>query len=294
MDAVVTYLDRVAPAAGAQARQRYACFDHVRGEGPDYGHAVALDLMVPCEDEVVAQLLDLRTRSGELLRADGLAERDEYFFAEVNARVVCDAERYYRAMYRGRVASWNLRDRHMASTAEALLGHLSNPDRQSKLVIWAHNSHVGDARATELGVRGELTLGQLLRDRWRDEAVLIGFTTESGTVTAASEWGGPAECMRVRPAPPGSWEATFHQVPHDGFLLRTADRPGWQETVRMERAIGVIYRPRTERESHWFHARLAKQFDAVIHLDTTTAVEPLERTSLWDRGEAPETYPSGL
>lgn len=294
MEAVVDYLQAVDPPAAAQARMRYGCFDHVRAEGPEYGHAVALDLMVPCEDEVVAQLIDLRHRSAALLARDGWAARDEFFFAERNAQLVHDAERYYRAMYRGRISSWNLRDHHMADTVEALVSHLSNRDGPAKVVVWAHNSHVGDARATELGSHGELTLGQLIRRRWGDEALLVGFTTDAGTVTAASEWGGPAERKRVRPAMAGSWEAAFREVPRDRFLLPMVTQPPWRDAVLLERAIGVIYRPDTERVSHWFHARLAQQFDAVVHMDRTTAVEPLERTSLWDSGEAPETYPTGL
>ena len=210
MEAVVDYLQAVDPAAAAQARMRYGCFDHVRAEGPEYGHAVALDLMVPCENEVVAQLIDLRHRSADLLARDGWAARDEFFFAERNAQLVHDAERYYRAMYRGRISSWNLRDHHMADTVEALVGHLSGRDGPAKVVVWAHNSHVGDARATELGSHGELTLGQLVRRRWPDESFLVGFTTDTGTVTAASEWGGPAERKRVRPAMAGSWESAFH------------------------------------------------------------------------------------
>jgi len=294
MEAVVEYLQGVDPEAAAQARLRYGCFDHVRAEGPEYGHAVALDLMVPCEDEVVAQLIDLRHRSQELLGLDGWAARDEFFVAERNAQLVHDAERYYRAMYRGRISSWNLRDHHMADTVDALQRHLSIRDGEAKIVVWAHNSHVGDATATELGAHGELTLGQLVRRRWAEQALLVGLTTDTGTVTAASEWGGPAERKRVRPAMAGSWESTFHQVPHDRFLLPLVDRPEWHDAVLLERAIGVIYRPETERVSHWFHARLAQQFDAVVHLDRTTAVEPLERTVVWDSGEAPETYPSGL
>jgi erythromycin esterase-like protein len=294
MAAVVDYLQGVDPAAAAQARMRYGCFDHVSAEGPEYGHAVSLDLMVPCENEVVAQLIDLRHRSADLLARDGWAARDEFFFAERNAQLVHDAERYYRAMYRGRISSWNLRDHHMADTVDALVTHLSGRDGPAKVVVWAHNSHVGDARATELGSHGELTLGQLVRNRWPDDSMLVGFTTDTGTVTAASEWGGPAERKRVRPAMAGSWESAFHAAPRERFLLPLVEPPPWIEAVRLERAIGVIYRPDTERASHWFHARMAQQFDAVVHLDRTSAVEPLERTSLWDRGEAPETYPTGL
>ena len=162
-------------------------------------------------------------------------------------------------------------------------------------MVWEHNSHIGDARATEMGLRGELNLGQLVRTAAPDDSLLVGFTTSHGTVTAASDWGGPAERKQVRPAMPGSFEDLFHEHGPAQFLLPLVgvdERIG--ATSLLERAIGVIYRPHTERASHWFHARMPQQFDAVVHLDHTTAVEPLERTSLWDRGEPPETYPTGL
>ncbi len=295
MNAVVDYLESVDPAAAEEARERYSCFDHVRGEGPEYGHAVALDVMVPCEDEVVAQLVDLRRRSAELLARDGLAAEDEYFFAEQNARLVHDAEQYYRSMYQGRVRSWNLRDQHMAGTLAALSEHLERTTGRGRVVVWEHNSHIGDARATEMGLRGELNLGQLVRTAAPDDSLLVGFTTSHGTVTAASDWGGPAERKQVRPAMPGSFEDLFHEHGPAQFVLPLVgvdERIG--ATSLLERAIGVIYRPHTERASHWFHARMPQQFDAVVHLDHTTAVEPLEPTSLWDRGEPPETYPTGL
>ena len=295
MDAVVDYLESIDPVAAAEARERYSCFDHVRGEGPEYGHAVALDVMVPCEDEVVAQLIDLRRRAGELLAHDGRGAEDEFFFAEQNARLVHDAEQYYRAMYRGQVHSWNLRDRHMAGTLAALADHLDRTTGGARVVVWEHNSHIGDARATEMGLRGELNLGQLVRTAAPDDSLLVGFTTSHGTVTAASDWGGPAERKQVRQAMPGSFEDLFHEHGAAQFLLPLVgvdQRIG--ATSLLERAIGVIYRPHTERASHWFHARMPQQFDAVVHLDHTTAVEPLERSSRWDDGEPPETYPSGL
>jgi erythromycin esterase-like protein len=295
MEAVVTYLDVVDPVAAVSARERYSCFDHVRGEGPEYGHAVSLDVVVPCEDEVVAELVDLRNRATQLLSRDGWVAEDEFFFAEQNARLVRNAERYYRAMYRGRVASWNLRDRHMGETLASLVTHLDRQLGRAKIVVWEHNSHVGDARATELGAGGELNVGQLVRAAWPEQSVLVGFTTYHGEVTAATNWGGPAERKRVRPALPGSYEALFHDGNARKLLLPLSDgRSRTLEKPRLERAIGVVYRPETERASHWFHARLRPQFDAVIHLDRTSAAEPLERTSLWDAGEPPETYPSGL
>jgi erythromycin esterase-like protein len=162
-------------------------------------------------------------------------------------------------------------------------------------VVWAHNSHTGDARSTELGDLGELTLGQLVRTTWPDDSLLVGFTTSHGEVTAASQWGGPAERKRVRQALPGSFEDLFHRAAPERFLLPLGGRTALAERgPLLERAIGVVYRPDTERTSHWFRARLATQFDAVVHLDRTTAVEPLDRTSTWDAGEPPETYPTGL
>ncbi|MGZ4369724.1 MAG: erythromycin esterase family protein, partial [Gaiellaceae bacterium] len=205
-----------------------------------------------------------------------------------NARLVVDAEEYYRAVFRGGVESWNLRDRHMAETLDALVAHLARVDsRETKAAVWAHNSHIGDARATQLGQAGELNIGQLVRQRHGTEAFLVGFTSYTGTVTAASDWGGPAERKRVRRALPGSWEELFHLSETPRFLLLPADLRG----IRRQRAIGVIYRPQTERISHYFDARLADQFDAVIHIDETSAVEPLERTSEWEAGDLPETYP---
>lgn len=296
MEAVVQYLDRVDPTEAQRARERYACFDFIGGEGQEYGYALAFSGAMPCENEVVAQLIDLRHKAEAYLRRDGWIAEDEYFFAEQNARVVRNAEEYYQQMYRAEVSSWNLRDRHMAGTLDALLEHLDDQVPRAKIVVWEHNSHVGDARATEMSARGELNVGQLARQRYGGDTRLVGFTTYDGTVTAASDWGGPAERKTVRPALPGSHEALFHEVGSPAFWVDTA-RPALRDLLtvpRLERAIGVIYRPQTERGSHYFHASLASQFDAVIHLDATRAVEPLERTAMWDRGEPPETFPSGI
>jgi len=184
----------------------------------------------------------------------------------------------------------------MAETLEALLGHLDRQRGGSKIVVWEHNSHIGDARATAMGAGGEWNVGQLSREQWGDDAVLIGFSTYEGTVTAASDWDGPATRKWVRPALAGSWENMFHQVGEPGFLLPLRGQPAQEalDEMKLERAIGVIYRPETERVSHYFEAHLPTQFDAVVHLDQTTAVEPLDRTAGWDTGEPPETYPTGL
>jgi len=220
-----------------------------------------------------------------------------FFYAEQNARLVKNAEQYYRTMFRGRVSSWNLRDAHMAETLDSLVEHFARQGQRPKVVLWAHNSHLGDARATQMGRQGEWNVGQLVREKHGREAVLIGFTTYTGTVTAASNWGGPAERKRVRPAMPGSCEWLFHELRIPSFLL-TLPRgapasKGLSETM-WERAIGVIYLPESEFASHYFHARLSDQFDAVIHVDQTRAVEPLETTSEWGIGEPAETFPSGV
>ena len=286
MEAVVSYLDEVDPEAAARARERYACFDQFGRDPQIYAYEAGIGGAEPCEMQAVAQLIELRNVAAE--QAVHLDE-DQHFFAEQNARVVVNAEEYYRAMFRGGVQSWNLRDRHMAETLEALVGHLEWAQGEARTVVWAHNSHLGDARATELGQAGELNLGQLLRERFGIEALLVGFSTYSGDVTAASDWGGPAERKRVRPALRGSWEELFHEIGAD-VLVGT----GGFEGRRLQRAIGVVYSPVTERTSHYFHARLAAQFDALLHIDETSAVEPLEITSEWETGEVAETYPWGV
>ncbi len=205
-----------------------------------------------------------------------------------------DAEEYYQQMYRAEVSSWNLRDRHMAATLDALVEHLDRQHRHNKVVVWEHNSHIGDARATSMATNGELNVGQLARQRYRDDVFLIGFSTYDGQVTAASTWGGPAQRKRVRPALPESHEALFHSLDVPRFWLPTAD-PATHDALavpRLQRAIGVIYRPETERQSHYVTARLADQFDAVIHLDHTQAVTPLEPTSA-GTGRAARDLPDG-
>jgi erythromycin esterase-like protein len=296
MEAVVEYLDHIDPDEAVRARERYSCFDQVGGEGQAYGYGLATARTIPCENEVVTQLLELRRRAEGYLRRDGWIADDEFFFAEQNARLVRNAEEYYQQMYRAEVSSWNLRDRHMAETLDALVEHLDGQVPRAKIVVWEHNSHVGDARATEMGARGELNVGQLARQRFGRECVLVGLTTFDGTVTAATDWGGPAERKRVRPARADSHEAFLHDSELSRFWLDTSTTAVHDlfAVARIERAIGVIYRPETERQSHYFDARLADQFDVVLHLDHTRALEPLERTSLWDQGEPPETFPSGI
>ena len=300
IDAVLTYLRKVDPPAADRARYRYSCFEHFGEDSQAYGYAATFGLSRPCEDDVVAQLLDLRRRAADYMARDGHVAADEYFFAEQNARLVRNAEEYYRAMFGARVESWNLRDTHMMETLEALLAHVAQGTGEARAVVWAHNSHLGDARATEMGETGELSLGQLVREAYGERSRLIGFTTHAGTVTAASNWDEPAQRQRVRPSLAGSYERLFHDVGVPQFLLRFDDRETSDALMapRLERAIGVIYRPDAERVSHYFRARLPKQFDAVMHIDETHALEPLEKWPAAADAEAaadlPETFPSGV
>jgi erythromycin esterase-like protein len=294
MRKVLDFLDKVDPQAAQRARYRYACFEHFGEDTQAYGYCTSFGLSKSCEDEVVSQWLEMRRRAADLAQRDGRVARDAFFFAEQNARLVKNAEQYYRAMFHERVSSWNLRDSHMAETLDALVHHLGS---HAKIVVWAHNSHLGDARATEMGQRGELNLGQLVRQRYGSEVKLIGFTTHSGTVTAASGWDSPAERKYVRPALIGSYEALFHAAHIPNFLLPLGKKDATTLALHeplLERAIGVIYLPRSERASHYFYAQLPQQFDAVLHYDETRAVEPLERTARWETGEVPETFPSML
>jgi len=293
---VLAYLDKVDPEASMRARQRYACFDNYGEDAEAYGFATGLHLGHSCEKELVSQLVDLRRKAGEYALKDGRLAEDEFFYAEQNARLVRDAEQYYRTMYRGTVSSWNLRDLHMVETLESLAGFLGGEGSPAKVVVWAHNSHLGDARATQMGTQGETNLGQHMRQRHSGQTVVVGCTTYEGTVTAASNWDGPVERKPVRAALPASYEALFHEAGLDRslLLLRGDRRVAGLGQPRLERAIGVIYRPETERTSHYFHSSLAVQFDAVLHFDRTRAVEPLESTALWQKTEVPETVPSGL
>ena len=296
IEAVLDYLRKVDPEAAKRAREHYSCFEHFGKEIQTYGYAAGFGLTPTCEDAVVQELVALRRKAMEYLQRDGQVAADAYFCAEQNARVVQNAEEYYRSMFRREISSWNLRDTHMMESLISLADHLGKQEAPAKIVVWAHNSHLGDARATQMSERGEFNLGQLVRQRFRKEAVLIGFTTYEGTVTAASDWDAPAERKNVRPGHRESYEALFHDVDLPRFFLdlRRNDISTALRTKRLERAIGVIYRPETEMISHYFNARLSDQFDAVLHFDHTRAVEPLERTAEWELGEVEETFPSGL
>lgn len=289
MEAVVRYLDKVDPEAARRARYRYSCFEDYGEDPQSYGYAASFGMSRTCEDAVVEQLRDLQRAAEDYLRRDGFVAEDELFFAQQNARLARNAEEYYRSMFSGRDISWNLRDRHMAETLGSLSKHLSRRDREARIVVWEHNSHIGDARATEMSRRGKLNVGELARRAYGHDAVLVGFTTYAGTVSAASRWDQPVERKRVRPGIAGSVEEMFHATDDPAFLLPLRAASDAAVTLKrpvLERAIGVIYRPETERLSHYFFA--------VIHFDQTQAVEPLDLTPTWEEGEAPETFPTGL
>ena len=299
MEAVVRYLSQVDPEAARRARARYACFDHLAEDPQRYGYTASFGMRKDCEEEVIRQLIELTADADRFAPPADSANADELFFAQQNARVAQNAEAYYRAMFQGRNESWNLRDRHMAETLEALRAHLTDKKgRRPKIVVWAHNSHLGDARATEMGEHGQLNLGQLVRERYgTKESFLLGFTTHTGTVTAASDWDAPAETKAVRPSHPDSYERVFHDCELGSFIVPLRDNPRLNahlDEQRLERAIGVVYLPESERVSHYFHASLSRQFDAVIHIDETNAVRPLEKSVAHHDGDAPETYPSGI
>lgn len=287
IEAVLNYLDDVDPEAGRVARERYGCLTPWESDPAAYGRMALTGRYRACEGDVAAMLADMLRRRAEYSASDGGRFAD----AVHNARVVASAERYYRTMYYGAAESWNLRDRHMFETLSELL-RARGPD--SKAVVWAHNSHIGDARATEMSSRGELNIGQLCREEYGEQAFLIGFGTDRGTVAAADEWNGPMKVKEVRPAHGRSYERVCHDSGTPAFLLPLR---GDAEVVqrltvpRLERAIGVIYRPENELASHYFQAVLPRQFDEYCWFDRTSAVRPLDTERM--RG-MPDTYPFGL
>ena len=297
MEAVLAYFERTDPDAARLARERYGCFDRFGDRGQNYGLMAGLGNTASCQQAVVDMLLEMRRAAGEAWRSGNAANEEDAFNAEQNARLVKNAEAYYRSMYLSDVSSWNLRDRHMVETLGEVERHLWRGSERPKIVVWAHNSHLGDARATEMGEeRGELNVGQLVRERQGRDAVLVGFTTHTGTVMAASDWGAPAERKQVVPSRPDSYEWLMHETGLERFMLPLRGEGSHFFALReqrLERAIGVIYRPETERQSHYFFARLPVQFDALLHIDRTHAVEPLDRGAATDSAGVPETYPSG-
>jgi protein-L-isoaspartate(D-aspartate) O-methyltransferase len=285
---VLAYLGRVDPEAAKVARQRYACLTPWQHEPSTYGRAVLTAGYRKCEEDIVRQCREMLEKEFEYAERDG----DEFLDAAQNARLVASAERYYRIMYYGGAASWNLRDRHMFETLEHLLDW-QGPE--AKAVVWAHNSHIGDARATGMGwSRGEFNIGQLARERFGADCALIGMGTDSGTVACASDWDEPMEIKPVRPSQEGSVEGLCHDSHVPRFLLdfgRARPLAKRLEDERLERFIGVIYRPDTELASHYVEVSLSRQFDAYLWFDRTEAVE---ETGPEQHQGVPDTYPFGV
>ena len=287
--AVLSYLDQVEPDAAKIARQRYGCLTPWQGDPAAYGHAALTGTYHNCEQQVVRALRELLEKRVAYAARDG----ERFFDAVQNARLVANAERYYRVMYYGSRASWNLRDEHMFTTLKNLLTFYGTG---SKAIVWAHNSHVGDSAATEMASRGEHNIGHLCRQEFGGDAYLVGFGTNSGTVAAASDWDGPMEIKIVQPALPKSYERIFHASGQARFTLGMRGRADLRDAQslgkpQLERAIGVIYRPETERASHYFQAVLPRQFDEYIWFDETRAVTPFDTAEL---AGLPDTFPFGV
>jgi len=285
--AVLKYLDEVDPATARAARERYGCLTPWQSDPATYGHAALTGAYPTCESEVAVVLLDLMHKRRAYVERDG----ERFMDAVQNARLIANAEQYYRIMYYGSRASWNLRDSHMFETLKTLLAFYGS---KSKAIVWAHNSHIGDASATEMFSRGEYNLGHLCRKEFGILAYTIGFGTNAGTVAAASNWDKPMEIKRVVPAVAESYERIFHESGVPNFCLDLSQALNGSEGLRkprLERAIGVIYRPETELASHYFQAVLPKQFDEYVWFDETKAITPFETKTL---EEMPDTYPFGL
>ena len=288
--AVIDYLDDRDPEAARVARERYGCLQPWSRNPAAYGRMAITEGYGRCETGVVQMLRDLQKSRLDHIAADG----DEWLDAAANARLVKNAEQYYRVMYYGSAESWNLRDTHMFETLCQLL-EAKGPD--SKAIVWAHNSHIGNAAHTEMGqMREELNIGQLVKERFREQSRLIGFGTHTGTVAAADDWDEPMEIKKVRPSLPDSYERVCHDSGVPRFLLDLREGADHRlldalREPRLERFIGVIYRPDTERWSHYSEAELPRQFDAWVWFDETEAVAPLPGEP---RPGEDETYPFGL
>lgn len=293
IDTVINILDSIDPKAAEEARSHYSCFDQFGGDIELYGQAVLYKIIDSCSEQVVEQLQLLLIQDRELIKENKLS-LDQAFDLEQNARVIKNGEDYYRSLFISGKNTWNLRDSHMFEMLNFIIESYKKKNINTpKIIIWAHNTHVGDASATEFTQRGEFNIGQLIREKFGAKSVSIGFMTYTGTVSAASNWHSPVERKFVRNSLMGSFEFLFHEIKINQFLLGLKNKK-LILPVLLERAIGVVYKPETERSSHYFYANLQKQFDFIIYIDKTTALEPLDKNRIWIAGEFPETYPFGL
>ncbi|APC92057.1 MULTISPECIES: erythromycin esterase family protein [Francisella] len=279
--AVINYLEQHDPEAAKKAAKRYACFDHAHIDPQLYGYAVEKKLKKSCSADVTTQLIEAYYLAYQKLNIENdLDSKEQQFYMTQNARVVKNAENYYRAMFEANQNTWNIRDQHMADTLQNIMSHLETlTNKPAKVIVWAHNSHIGDARATEMSERQEVNLGQLVRERFNTTSFSLGFSTAVGVVTAASKWGGKAEYKLINSPLKGSYEWLFHQLNEKNFLVNLREKNYVTELLKLshlQRAIGVIYSPETERMSHYYFSHLSYQFDALIHFDQTQGLTPLK------------------
>jgi len=294
---VIDYLQEHDPEAAREAIQRYACFDHMGLDPQRYNYLIKNRLKKPCVKEVMLQFLETQRLIYQNLASD-LDEIDLQFYALQNARIVRNAENYYHSLFEPHYVTWNIRDQHMVDTLQNIMSHLESITHvPAKVIIWAHNTHIGDARATEMSDRQEINLGQLVRERFNTSSFLLGFSTSEGTVTAASEWGGSIYHKKIQLPIHGSYEWFFHKLKEKNFILNLRENTPLMHLLKspqLQRAIGVIYHPETERISHYFFSHLPNQFDALVHFDKTQALIPLDKKWELQEAELPDTYPEGF
>ncbi len=293
VDVIISYLEKVDAKAADEAKYYYSCFEQFRRDPQAYGYYVFSQLSESCQNEVIQELKNLENLQWKLIKEKKISQDDSFYLMQ-NAKVVKNSEIYYRSLYINEVNNWNLRDSHMMETLEEIIKYYNKKGiKKPKIIVWAHNSHIGNSAFTQMSLQEEFNIGQLVKEKFNNNSFSLGFTTYNGTVSAASNWDNPVERKIIRNALPESYEFLFHQIGIANFLLILNEKNLIPKNL-LERAIGVVYMPQTERMSHYFYADLENQFDAVIHCDKTTALEPLEKTSKWIDGEVPETYPSGL
>lgn len=298
MQAIIEYLQKYDPSQAKKAISRFNCFDHAAIDPQLYGYLVNKQVKHNCIKEVTDQLLEMQHTAFSELNKEPSFNAESLYYATQNARLVKNAEEYYRSMFGPRAISWNIRDHHMAQTLSNLIAYIeTNLKTPAKIIIWAHNSHVGDARATEMHDRGEINLGQIVREHYDTASYLLGFSTYEGTVRAASDWGATDEEKVVLPALNGSYEALFHGAATKNFFLNLRGESHLIHLLKqpeLQRAIGVIYLPETERMSHYYFSQLPYQFDGIIHIDKTRAVMPIDKYTRKKINGLPETFPSGI
>lgn len=298
LNALLNYLNQVDSVAAKRARRRFKCLENFINPLTSEGPLPEFDLNDSCAHDAAMQLFELRRKADEYIKKEYPDAENAYFHAKQNANILCHAEEYYRSIMHGDPDSWNIRNRHMFETLEDLAHHLGTRlGRPPRIAVWAHNAHIGNARATEMNKRGELNVGQLIEDKYKDKSLLIGITGSCGTVLAADNWDEPGRVKKMNRPLPGSYEELFYGLKNRGFVLDLRDNNAAVAGLvvpRLQRSIGVIYKPETERYSHYLEVCLPEQFNFLLHFDETTAIKPLDTQTRKHYAEYGETYPSGL